>query len=66
MSDLKKKAKELPTVIFVIRHKEAANDDDAILLATEDESCEEFDDGDVVGVYQLMKVKTKHVTHTIE
>lgn len=47
--------------MFVVRRKD---NDVAYLIA--DESSDEFNDGEVVGVYELIKTATKRVRHSVE
>jgi hypothetical protein len=53
-------AKKLPKIIFVVKRE----DEDGILIA--DTGTVGFDDGEVVGVYELKSTKHKRVTHSLE
>lgn len=56
-----KLAGELPRTIYVVREQ----DEESSWLNT-NETTDDIDDNETVGVYELREVKTKRITHTLE
>ena len=54
----------LPKVIYAKMETDANDSNEHYLNA--DESIDSMDDGDVVGIYQLVEIKTKHVSHDLK
>ena len=54
----------LPKAIYVKREMDENDPDGSYLTASE--SIDSMDDGDTVGVYELVETKTKRVTHDLK
>lgn len=61
---MSKKKPSLPKAIYVKRETDANDPNEHYL--TVDESIASMDDGDIVGIYELVETKTKRVTHNLK
>ena len=57
----RKSSRALPKVIYVKEETDQNDPDGAYLMA--DETPESFEDGDIVGVYELQETRVKTITH---